>query len=243
LLSGPRPMIDLHCHILPGLDDGAEDLDTALAMAQIAWDDGIEVIVATPHVNIAGKPTPDEIRAATADLNQAIAAQGLALTVLPGAEVEAHPGVVALVREGELLTVADQGNYLLLEPPFVAIPTYLEQLCFELQIAGVNPILAHPERSELLTQRPEVYQNLADRGCLIQVNASSLRGRKSDAVRNKAVQLIRDGLVHILATDGHDCRWRPPRLSDVREVVVRASDEHTFTQMTEFVPGRIVHGA
>ncbi len=233
-------MIDLHCHILPGLDDGAQDLDAALAMARIAWDDGIEVIVATPHVTTDGGPSPDEIRAATTELNQAITAQGLALTVLPGAEVEAHPGVVAQVREGELLTMADRGKYLLLEPPFVAIPTYLEQLCFELQIAGITPILAHPERSELLAQQPEVYRNLAGRGCLIQVNADSLRRRKSAAVQNSAVQLIRDGLVHILATDGHDCRWRPPRLSDVREAVVRASDEHTFTQMTELVPGEIL---
>ncbi len=254
-------MIDLHCHILAGLDDGAADLQTSLAMAEIAVADGIETIVATPHVSIrgTGRPhmffpyatssaqaevegatVPEIVRAATAELNEALVERGLALTILPGMEVEAQPEVATLVREGEFLGLGDQGKYLLLEVPFGGIPTYLEQLCFELQIAGVTPILAHPERSELLVQEPGICERLVERGCLLQVNADSLRGRQGRAIRTLTIELIRRGLAIILSSDAHNIGSRPPMLSDVRDAVARVTDEDTFVEMTEVVPRTVV---
>ncbi len=256
-------MIDLHCHILAGLDDGAADLETSLAMAEIAVADGIETIVATPHVGVGGgrRPqmffpyattsvrteaggatVPEIVRAATAELNEALIERGLALTILPGMEVEAHPEVAWLVRQGEFLALGDQGKYLLLEVPLAGIPTYLEQLCFELQIAGITPILAHPERSELLRQEPGVCERLVERGCLMQVNADSVRGRQGRTVRNIATDLIREGLAHILSTDAHNASSRPPRLSDARDAVVQIADEDTFLRMTEVVPRAVLVG-
>ena len=239
-------MIDLHCHILAGLDDGAADLETSLAMAEIAVADGIETIVATPHVGVGGgrKPqmffpyattsvrteaggatAPEIVRAATAELNEALIERGL-----------------ALVQQGEFLALGDRGNCLLLEAPFAGIPTYLEQLCFELQIAGITPILAHPERSELLQQEPAMCERLVERGCLLQVNADSVRGRQGRTVRNITTDLIRGGLAHILSTDAHNASSRPPRLSDARDAVVQITDEDTFIGMTEVVPRAVLDG-
>jgi len=235
-------MIDLHCHILPGLDDGSPDLDTSLAMARVALDDGIETIVATPHCFVDAGPTPAQIRTATQQLQAALDDGDLPLTVLPGAEVRAQPQLAEMVSRGEVMTVADGGDYLLIEPPFIGIPNYLEQLCFELQIAGITPILAHPERADLVRRQPELCERLVERGCLIQVNAPSLHGQYGRAIRRIAADLIRRELVHIVASDAHNATSRPPVLSKVRRAVVQAAGEDAFRQMTELGPGEIIGG-
>jgi len=240
LFEGRILMIDLHCHILPGLDDGSPDLATSLEMARIALDDGIETIVATPHSFVDAGPTPAQIRTATQQLQTALADHNLPLTILPGAEVRAHPDLVELVHDGQVMTIADQGDYLLLEPPFVGIPNYLEQLCFDLQIAGITPILAHPERVELMQSQPEMCARLVERGCLVQINAPSLHRKYGRTIARIAADLIRGKLVHIVASDAHNATFRPPVLSKVRRVVVQAAGEDAFRKMTELVPGEII---
>jgi protein-tyrosine phosphatase len=147
-----------------------------------------------------------------------------------------------MISRGEVMTVADRGNYLLLEPPLVGVPNYLEQLCFELQIAGITPLLAHPERTELYRQDPEIYQRLAERGCLIQVNAASIRGSEGRTTRNNSLSLLRDGIADVLASDAHNASSHPPVISNVRRDVSRAAEKDTFRQMTEVVPGKIIGG-
>jgi len=233
-------MIDLHCHILPGLDDGSPDLASSLEMARVALDDGIETIVATPHWFADAGPTPAQIRTATGQLQAALADGDLPLMVLPGAEVRADPQLAEIVSRGEVMTVADGGKYLLLEPPFIGIPNYLEQLCFELQIAGITPILAHPERVELMQRQPELCERLVARGCLIQVNAPSLHGQYGRIIRKIAADLIRSDLAHIIASDAHNATSHPPVLSEVRRAVVQAAGEDAFREMTELVPSNII---
>jgi len=235
-------MIDLHCHILPGLDDGSPDLASSLEMARVALADGIETIVATPHCFVDAGPTPDQIRTATRQLQAALADGDLPLTVLPGAEVRAHPQLAEMVSRGEVMTVADGGDYLLIEPPFIGIPNYLEQLCFELQIAGITPILAHPERVDLVRSQPELCERLVERGCLIQVNAPSLHGQYGRVIRRIAADLIRRELVHIVASDAHNATSRAPVLSKARRAVVQAAGEDAFRDMTELVPSKIIGG-
>jgi len=233
-------MIDLHCHILPGLDDGSPDLATSLEMARIALDDGIETIVATPHWFVDAGPTPAQIRTATRQLQAALADGDLPLTVLPGAEVRADPQLAEMAKCDEVMTVADGGEYLLMEPPFIGIPNYLEQLCFELQVAGITPILAHPERAEIAQHQPEMYERLVERGCLIQVNAPSLHGEYGRTIAEIAADLIRRGLAHIVASDAHNTTSRPPVISDVRRAVVQGAGENAFRKMTELVPSKII---
>ncbi len=235
-------MIDLHCHILPGLDDGSPDLATSLEIAHIALNDGIETIVATPHWFVDAGPTPAQIRTAVQQLQAALVDHNLPLTVLPGAEVRADPELAAMIRRNAVMTLADRGEYLLLEPPFIGVPNYLEQLCFELQIAGITPILAHPERAEIAQHQPELYERLVARGCLIQVNAPSLHGEYGRTIAEIAADLIRRGLAHIVASDAHNATSRPPVLSDVRQAVVQAAGEDAFRKMTELVPSRIIAG-
>jgi len=240
LLESDALMIDLHCHILPGLDDGSPDLTTSLEMARIAVDDGIDTIVATPHWLVDIGPTPIQIRTAAQQLQTALTDHNLALTVLPGAEVRAHPQLLEMVSRSEVMTIADDGNYLLIELPFIGIPNYLEQLCFELQIAGITPILAHPERAELMQRQPELCARLVERGCLIQVNAPSLRGDYGRTIRRIATDLIRRELVHVIASDAHNATSHPPVLRKVRRAVVQAAGEEAFRKMTELVPGEII---
>ena len=233
-------MVDLHCHILPGIDDGAPDMETSLEMAQIAVADGIDTVVATPHASSTNPLSPSEIRAATQAFNEALRQQQIDLVVLPGAEVEAQLQMVELLRGKQLITIGDRGRHLLIETPFVGIPQFLEQICFELQIAGITPVLAHPERSELARQQPEVLQKLAERGCLLQVNADSVLGRAGRDAKRLAVSLLRTGQAQILASDAHDAHYRPPRLSSARNKLERAVKDINFQMLTDRVPRSII---
>ncbi len=156
--------------------------------------------------------------------------------------MRAHPDLMALIAEGQIMMIADRRDYLLLEPPLVGIPNYLEQLCFQLQIAGITPVIAHPERTELYRQEPQIYQRLAERGCLLQVNAESIRGSEGRTTRSNSLSLIRAGLADVLASDAHNSTSRPPVLSDVRREVVHIVGEDAFREMTELVPRKIIGG-
>ena len=233
-------MVDLHCHILPGLDDGPPDMETSLEMAQLAVADGIDTIVATPHV-LSGKPLPAaQIRAATQALNETLRQREIELVVLPGAEVEMQARLPELVRTGQIMTPGDKGKYLLIELPFMGIPRLLEQMCFELQVTGITPILAHPERTELGGRKPQILEALVERGCLLQVNAGSVLGRNGRQSRRVALDLLRSGLAQILASDAHDPYYRPPELSTARTELVQAAKNVNFDRLVEDVPRSII---
>ena len=236
-------MVDLHCHILPGVDDGSPDMATSLEMAEIAVADGIDTVVATPHLSTDNPLSPSEIRAATQAFNEALRQQQIDLVVLPGAEVEAQLQMVESLRGKQLITIGDRGRHLLIETPFVGIPQFLEQICFELQIAGVTPVLAHPERSELARQQPEVLQRLAERGCLLQVNVDSVLGRAGRDAKRLAVSLLRTGQAQILASDAHDVRHRPPRLSPAQQELERAVKNINFQILVDTLPRQIIEPA
>ncbi|RDV84794.1 tyrosine-protein phosphatase [Ammonifex thiophilus] len=155
-------MIDIHTHILPGLDDGAEDLEEALSMARLALADGVTALVATPHV-IRGSffPSRQEILETVSLLNERLAEQGLPLRVLPGAEYRLEPDLPERLAKGELVPLNDAGRYLLVELPSTFVPPYAERVLYELQLQGVTPILAHPERNAELCRRPELLASLA----------------------------------------------------------------------------------
>ena len=141
-------MIDTHCHILPGLDDGARDMETALEMARIAHRDGIRAIIATPHVNLETcLPSRETIRARTAELSEALAREGIEVAVHAGAEHALSGDLLERLRAGELMTLADRGKHLLVELPFGGYPAFVSEVFFSLQLAGVTPVLAHPERA------------------------------------------------------------------------------------------------
>lgn len=200
-------MIDLHCHILPGIDDGPELMEESIEMARMAVADGIGTIVATPHVKDLPYP-PDLIPARVEAFRQALRAQKIPLNVLAGADVSAllEPALLAPFT-------LNATGYLLFEFPHSHMPQNAGQLLFNAILAGLRPIITHPERNPSVVRSPQLLFDLVEAGALVQVTAESLTGGFGDAARLCATYLLRKQMVHFLASDAHSSRGRIPQLS------------------------------
>jgi len=225
----------MHCHILPGLDDGAVSFEEALAMARMAAADGVRTIVATPHMDDRYVyPEPERVRDLTGRLNELLEAEGLPLRVLPGAEVRTGMDLVERLQAGKIMTVGDGGKYVLVELPTSGVAVYAGELFFRLQVAGYTPILAHAERVDQFRREPRLLQDLRDRNVRVQVNAESLSGKAGRVLRNFALRLVKDGLVDVLGSDGHNVERRKPLLS-VAQHNLRAHPG-LFERLTQTTP-------
>jgi protein-tyrosine phosphatase len=236
-------MIDLHCHLLPGVghgDDGPPDLETALAMARLAVAEGLTTVVATPHLLPTDLADPGYLREHAETFAAHVQAEGLALQILPGAEIAADWSLLDHVHT--LPALGEQSRYLLLEVPISSLPDYLERLVFELQVRGRQPVLGHPERTQLGQRSPEILLRLAERGCPLQLNADSVTGRNGPAVRALARRLLREVEHCVLASDAHDPRWRPPQLAPARPAFRALGGAERFRQVTEEYPRKILAG-
>jgi protein-tyrosine phosphatase len=207
-------MIDLHCHILPGLDDGPESLDESLAMCRAAAADGVRCIVATPH----RKPGTYEISSsrvmeAIHDLTDAVRGIGLKLRILPGAEVTVSPEMISQIAVGGELTL-NHGCYFLAEFSPLTVPAGWDSFLVSFMDKGLVPIIAHPERNAWFVQHPEALSSAVHRGIKLQLTAMSLSGAFGVEARDFSIELLRQNLVHVLASDGHSAAFRPPKLSD-----------------------------
>jgi protein-tyrosine phosphatase len=205
-------MIDLHSHILPGLDDGADSLEISMEMARAYVDQGVKYVACTPHIlpglyNNRG----EQIRQATKELQQHLSAAGIPLHLVSGADNYIVPDFVSQLRDGHLLTLADT-RYVLIEPPHQLAPIHLERLFFDILAAEYVPILTHPERLGWIESDYRRIQVLAARGVWIQITSGSLLGRFGKRARYWGERMLSEGLVHILATDAHDTSRRPPDL-------------------------------
>lgn len=214
-------MIDLHNHILPGVDDGAKAMDESVEMARVAQSDGIGVVVATPHRNAWSyhAERADALRR-LAELDQSCRQAALTVQLLLGGEAYVAPDLAEQVQTGLALTL-NGGRYLLVEWPVDQYPGWIEEALFTLQVRGICPIIAHAERYRVVQREPERLARLVDRGVLVQITAASLLGPDRHADRQTAELLARRGLAHLIATDSHSPSRRPPRLSPARE---RASE-------------------
>lgn len=214
-------MIDLHCHILPGIDDGAADLSVALEMAKACVADGVTVLACTPHIlpGLYHNSGP-QIRQAVQNLQAELDARGIALKLTTGADVHIVPDFVAGLRSGHLLTLANS-RYVLVEPPHHVAPLRLDDLLFQLIVADYVPILTHPERLSWIKTHYAAIQNLMRGGVWMQITAGSLAGSFGKSAQYWAERMLDEGCVHILATDAHDTRRRPPDLSRGREIAAK----------------------
>ena len=211
-------MIDLHCHILPGIDDGAADLAVSLEMARASVADGVTHLACTPHILPGLYPnTGPQIQQATGQLQDALDQHHIPLRLIAGADNHVVPNFVAGLRSGHLLSLAGS-RYVLVEPPHHVVPPRLEDLFFGLLTAGYVPILTHPERLSWIKSRYELIKRLGDSGIWMQVTAGSLAGAFGRNARYWVERMLDEGRVHILATDAHDTRRRPPNLSVGREL-------------------------
>jgi len=204
-------MIDLHCHILPAVDDGARDVPTALAMARLAVEEGIHTMAATSHVNPRYPLDVATIEEGVERVNTALAEEGVPLFVERGAELAATS--LPEIDDEDLRRLAlGGGNCLLVESPYVSEVAFFEELVFDLQLRGFRPVLAHPERSPMFQHDSDRLRGLVERGVLCSITAGSMAGVFGQPVRRFTVELLRDGLVHDVASDAHDESRRPPGL-------------------------------
>ncbi|AFQ45997.1 tyrosine-protein phosphatase [Desulfosporosinus meridiei] len=197
-------MIDTHNHILPGLDDGAKTMTHSLGIVRQLFYSGFQTLIVTPHVmEGSGFLSPEEILAAVELLRKHVAEAEIPVEILPGAENYICPDLGKWAREGKLMTLGNTGKYLLLELPMLEIPQYTEQVFFDLQVQGLTPVLAHPERNKGLIERPEYLVDWANKGVLFQLNLRSLSGRYGPQAEELAERMLRSGLIHFIGSDAH----------------------------------------
>jgi protein-tyrosine phosphatase len=233
-------MIDLHCHMLPSIDDGAADLEVALEMARLAVADGIKITACTPHImpGVYGNTGP-QIRAAIADFQVKLDEAGIPLKLVSGADVHLALNLVDGLRDGQVLSLNDS-RYFLFEPPHHVMPPRIEHAVFDIMTAGFHPVLTHPERLTWIEDHYEVMQRLAHAGVWMQITCGSLTGRFGRRPQYWAEKMIEEGLVHILATDAHNLRNRSPSMAKSRDLVAQRLGEAEADNMVLVRPQGIL---
>lgn len=237
-----EPFADIHCHILPGIDDGAKDWDDTLAMARLAADDGTSTIIATPHqLGSWAQNRGDEIRALVDECNERLSAEKIPLSVLAGGEIRIEQGLIESLVTGELVTLGDHRRHVLLELPHeLYLP--IDGLMQELAARRIAVVLAHPERNEGLLRQPDLAVDLVEAGCLTQLTAGSVCGTMGSHVCDMAEWMITEGLVHIVSTDAHSPRVRRPLMSRAYDRICALVDVETANDLCSRNPGRIAAG-
>ena len=239
-------MIDLHSHILPGLDDGATTLEEALAIGRMAAADGIHTIAATPHspASIASRRyDPTLIREQVAALNAALAAEAIDLTVVAGTEICYDVDLVGQLRRGALLPYG-ASRTVLLELPHDTLPPAIDQALFALQVAGYRVVLAHPERIGAVQRDPNMLLPLIERGALMQLTAEALTGGQGQRLRAAAETLLSHGMAHLLASDAHGMPPRRPAiLSAARSRATALLGPDAATTLVTTTPAAILQDA
>ena len=214
-------MIDLHCHILPGIDDGSRSLEMSLEMARMAVDDGITMIACTPHI-YPGLYMNDAagIRAARDALQLKLDEAGIPLKLTTGADVHLVPGLLEGLRAGHVPSLHGT-RYLLLEPPHHVAPPRFAESVFNLVAAGYVPVITHPERLTWVEDHYQVFADLTRQGAWMQLTAGSLTGVFGARAKYWAERFLDEGLTHIIATDAHSTGRRSPVMSEARQIAER----------------------
>lgn len=201
-------MIDIHCHILSGIDDGAKTMEDSVALAKAAVKEGIHTIIATPHhMNGRYENKKSVILEKTALLNQRLIEENIPLTILPGQEPAIHGEILEGLERAEIQTLNDT-QYLFIELPSGYVPRYTEKLLFDIQLKGLIPIIVHPERNQEIVEKHDLLYQFIKKGALSQVTASSINGKFGKKVKSFSEQLIEANLVHFIASDAHNLTSR-----------------------------------
>lgn len=197
-------MYDIHCHVLHGLDDGAKDINESMLICRVEAKYDVNTIVATPHfIEGESEAEPSSILSGIKEVEEEVKSVGLSLKILPGMEIYIVPDLVKLFEEGRVLTLNSK-NYMLIELPlFESIPSFTEEVLFELQLKGIKPIIAHPERCRDIMNHPNIVYRLIKKECLMQVNAGSIVGLFGKQAQKTAITLLNHNMVHVIASDMH----------------------------------------
>ena len=209
-------MYDVHCHMLPAFDDGAQNLETALEMARIAVDDGITHLACTPHIypGLFDYDT-SRIQSAVDDFKSELVKENISLTIGMGADIQLVSEMVQRLRDGSMPTI-NKSLYLLFEPPHHIAPSGFSEAVHNVITAGYVPVITHPERLSWIETHYQEFISVAAQGAWMQITAGSLNGRFGERPQHWAEKMLNDGIVHILATDAHNLTTRAPLLSEGR---------------------------
>jgi protein-tyrosine phosphatase len=234
-------MVDLHCHILPQLDDGPQNLEESLQMCRIASLDGIKKIVATPHtLNGVYYNAGQTIREAVNQLNQALKKENIKITVFSGADIHINPDIIKELSEDIGLTINSGGRYFMLELPSQVVPAQTKELIFSLLIEGFIPIITHPERNKAIQEDINCLYTLVHLGALAQVTSTSLLGGFGPEALDCAKKILAHKLVQIIASDAHSADKRPPKLSEAVKVASNIVGEDFAQDLVTSIPEKII---
>jgi len=235
--------VDLHCHILPGVDDGARDLRESLDMLCLARDSGVTEIAATPHFHGTHQSLPrlKEIYDRFRLLQKVAREERIDVTLYPGAEVLCLPHTIQLAREGLLPTLGDT-RCVLLEFPFDTPAEVMDEQLHGIAGCGYLPVVAHPERYDTVVEDPRIVQQWFDRGYVIQLNKGSLLGSFGYRVQKTAQWLLQGGLAHLVASDAHSARQRTPDMTRLRQQLEDLVPMDYVYLLLEENPARLVRG-
>jgi protein-tyrosine phosphatase len=236
-------VVDLHCHILPGVDDGAVDLAASVAMLRCAAAEGIAHMVATPHTcDGRYEVSRDRAHAAFQELRRAAHAAGIGVELSLAGEVHLDPRIPDLLRRDPGITLDGRGRYLLLELPHETVPPSLPQFLFTLRTLHTTPVIAHPERNLAVRQSPELVVEWLRLGVLCQLTAGSFTGVFGTSIRACAERFLSRGQAHVIATDSHSAQRRAPRVQDAALAVAALVGEDGARALFVDNPRRLLRG-
>jgi protein-tyrosine phosphatase len=217
-------MIDIHCHILPGLDDGSDSFDTSIAMAEMAIAEGVTHVIGTPHASADHPFIPNLVKQRRDQLQEMFAGR---LIIATGCDFHLNFENLQEIRFDPERFTLNQKNYLLVEFADFSIPASLDQSLHQLQLAGLNPIITHPERNPLIRTQPERLFGWLRQGCYVQVTAQSLSGRFGKSAQQVSHDWLDAGAVHFIASDAHNVTSRPLRLRETYDEIAKTRGEET----------------
>ena len=235
-------MIDIHCHILPGLDDGAESLDVSIAMAEMAVADGVTHMVCTPHITPGVyHNTAAGIAAQVAHLQGELDLRGIPLRLAVGADIHISPTLLADLDSGVAPTLAGS-RAMLFEPPHHVLPPRMDQAVARLIAAGYVPVITHPERLSWIEHRYDLVLALSDMGAPLQLTAGSITGAFGKRPQYWAERMLDEGRADIIASDAHNTRARSPRLSHARDLAAARLGEAEAENLVLWRPAALLNG-
>ncbi|MBR4863372.1 MAG: hypothetical protein IKU07_02245 [Oscillospiraceae bacterium] len=229
-------MVDLHCHILPDMDDGARDVRESLAMAQLALERGTTQLVATPHCHTDGA---EAVNRAIEFLREQLQCVGLPLAVFPGMEIFADENTARLLQDGKLLTLGGS-RYPLVEFAFECDERLPRRLLRQLVEAGYRPVVAHPERYTYIQQEPRLLNDWLDMGCLLQLNKGSFSGQFGPRCQALAFSLVARGYAAVISSDGHGFDRRTPTLDRTWDLICQDFSPRAAEMLLQENPRRIL---
>jgi len=236
-------MIDIHCHLVPGIDDGPETLEESLAMARLAVAGGITAARTTPHIHV-GRWDNDlaKIAAAVAALRAEIGRAAIPLELSFAAEVRLDYEILPMIEEGRIpfLGTLEGKKVLLLEFPHSHVPVGADKFVAWLLSRNIRPMIAHPERNKDLMLDPARLLPFVKEGCLLQLTADALTGEFGDLARKRSVEFLEHGWVTVLASDAHDTVNRPPRMAGGRDAAAQIIGAEAAEELVQTMPGRIL---